>query len=339
MATFSVPSPFIQAPLRGAARHGLTQTELFAKCGITEDDFSDDGALPPDAYARLMLMIWRLTGDEAMGLNPEPVTFRTFAMMCRAVITCATLEHAMRRAAEFYRLLPGSPQVALEKDEHRVRLIISHSDQFDPDHFLSESLLVIWHRFGSWLTGQGIPLLKVECPYSAPGHAELYADLFATPVSFDAEDLALTIPARAIRMPVVQSPASLERFLQHSPADILARPNPHQSTSAKVRNVLLGSPVAALPNLTEMAAVISMSGATLRRYLREEGTTYQTLKDEIRFVEASRLLKTSEASVADIAAATGFSETSAFSRAFSRWSGKAPAQYRRNTRTADLPKS
>ena len=329
MASFSVPPPFIDAPLKGVERHGFARDLILKDAGIGPDSFNADGSLAPAAYARLMLTIWRQTNDEAMGLNPQPVVFRTFAMMGRSIITCATLEHAVRRASSFYRLQPHSPQVTVEKGEHRARLIITHNSDFDPDHFLSESLLVIWHRFCSWLIGRGIPLLKVECSYSAPRHAALYDDLFATPVTFNSDSLALTIPLQAIHAPVVQSATSLEEFLGHSPADILARPNPHESTSAKVRHTLMASPTDKMPDLAGMAELLTLSGATLRRRLRQEGTTYQTIKDNVRLMEAKRLLTGSELSIADIAVATGFSETSAFTRAFSRWTGDSPAHFRR----------
>jgi AraC-like DNA-binding protein len=331
MATFSIPAAFIRAPLDGAARHGIPDHQLFAQAGIHKDDFADDGSLSPDTYARLMLTIWRTTNDEAMGLNPEPVLFRTFAMMCRSVITCATLEHAMRRASAFYRLLPHSPQVLLEQDEQRTRLLISHASEYDTDHFLSESLLVIWHRFSSWLTGRGIPLLKVECPYSAPVHSALYQDLFATPVTFDAPVLALTLPTQAIQLPLVQTANTLELFLSHSPADLLARPDPHQSVSAQIRYRLNQHDVSQLPDLSTVADMLSVSGATLRRWLRAEGTTYQKIKDDIRALEAKRLLASTEQSIADIAIATGFSETSAFTRAFTRWENASPVQFRRTS--------
>ena len=329
MASFSVPAPFIDAPLNGVERHGYARDAILREAGIGPDSFNRDGSLAPESYARLMLTIWRQTNDEAMGLNPEPVVFRTFAMMGRSIITCATLEHAIRRASSFYRLQPHSPQITVEKGEHRARLIITHETDFDPDHFLSESLLVIWHRFCSWLIGRGIPLLKVECPYTAPRHADLYDDLFATPVNFNCDSLSLTIPLQAIHAPVVQSATSLEEFLGHSPADILARPNPHESISAKVRHRLMSMAGSDMPDLAGMADALSLSGATLRRRLRQEGTTYQTIKDSVRLMEAKRLLTGSELSVADIAVTTGFSETSAFTRAFSRWTGDSPAHFRR----------
>ena len=74
-----------------------------------------------------------------------------------------------------------------------------------------------------------------------------------------------------------------------------------------------------------------MSPQVVRRRLSEEDTSYQKIKDAIRCDTAKRLLDNPEIPVATVAEQTGFSETAAFSRAFKKWTGLAPAQYRQST--------
>lgn len=328
MSVFRIHQPFVDAPLKGVERYGLTRESLCSTANIKPDDFGSDGSLSTQNYARLMLALWRTSEDEAMGLSPLPVQFGTFAMMGKAVITCATLEHALRRASAFYRLIPHAPQLTVEKSVSQARIIIHQDRRLDPDHFLSESLLAIWHRFSSWLVGQGLPLLAVQCPYPEPEHRNRYDIVFATPVNFDSHELSLTIPTRTLSLPITQTAASLHQFLQHSPADVLARPNPHTSMTAKVRNQLSIYHTKDLPDLTTMAALLETSSATLRRRLREEGCSFQKLKDAARFQEARRLLAEPGVSIADVASSLGFTETSTFHRAFRNWTGKAPGEFR-----------
>lgn len=333
MAGFRIPEPFIQAPLKGARRHQLDQSALFQRAGISQTDFDSDGSLGQRDYARLMFAIWQTSNDEVMGLAPQPVLFGTFAMMCRAVITCTSLEHALRRASDFYQLIPHAPQLHLIEDGDCTRIVIEQDYRLDPDHFLSESLLAVWHRFSSWLIGQGIPLLRVRCPYPQPPHAALYSLVFAAPVEFSSSELALIIPSRTLALPITQTPASLREFLKHSPADMLARPNPHQSMTGRVRNYLRQADVAALPDLDDMALLLNTSGATLRRRLREEGTSFQQIKDDVRCHEATRLLAQSPTRIADIASRLGYTETSTFQRAFRKWTGVTPGDYRASNRS------
>ena len=65
-----------------------------------------------------------------------------------------------------------------------VRLSLDDSQLWDPDHFLSESLLVIWHRFGSWLIGQRIRLEQATFSYPRPEHGAEYDLLFSCPLEF-----------------------------------------------------------------------------------------------------------------------------------------------------------
>lgn len=333
MTGFRIPEPFVRAPLTGAQRHGLTKDQLYKRAGIGPSDFDGRGSLAPQDYARLMFAIWQTSNDEVMGLAPEPVLFGTFAMMCRAVIHCSSLEHALRRASAFYRLIPHAPQLDIVCEDEVARIVITQDYSLDHDHFLSESLLAIWHRFSSWLTGHGIPLLQIRCPYPAPLHQSLYDVVFATPVEFNSSELSLTVPLASLSATVTQTPASLRQFLKHSPADVLARPNPHQSVSGQVRKYLRRSDITALPDLDRMADSLNMSSATLRRRLRAEGHSFQQLKDDIRSAEAMRMLAESTIRIADIAAHLGYTETSTFQRAFRKWTSQTPGDYRANNRS------
>ncbi|GGY43562.1 transcriptional regulator [Bacterioplanes sanyensis] len=334
-----IPREFVDAPLRALERRGVDIKRLWREAGLPEALLYDhQHSLNSQQYTRLMGTLWRGADDEFMGLAEARSRFGTFSMMCKAIISCSTLEHALHRAQRFYALFDGAPTLRLEKGRRLSKLIIEHDLSYDPDHFLSESLLAIWHRFPSWLVDQGIPLLNVGCSYPPPPHAALYQSLFATPVSFNQANTFLQIPSRVLALPIAQTPTSLQAFLHHSPADILARPNPHQSTTGKLRRLFRQHPVDALPSLTEVARTLRVSGATLRRRLHDEQTSYQQLKDERRLEEACVMLRHPDISIHTIAECLGYTEASTFHRAFRKWQGMTPGDYRQQTldHAADL---
>ena len=80
--------------------------------------------------------------------------------------------------------------------------------------------------------------------------------------------------------------------------------------------------------LSDIARRLGMSGRTLQRRLSDEGYSYQTLVDESRRQLAKRLLHQTDFSLVEVAFMTGFSEQSAFTRAFKRWAGQTPRSYR-----------
>lgn len=336
MADHNIHRPFIDAPLRGAARLGKDPAALLTAASIDPALLDDpDHGLPSSDYARLMGTIWRECDDEFMGLGGQRSRSGTFAMMCKAIISCYTLEHALHRAQRFYALFDGAPELRLVRNDQVTRLeVVQPEPAADPDHFFSESLLVIWHRLSSWLVGQGIPLLMVGCNYPPPAHAGLYQSLFATPVRFNEPCCYLLIPTRVLALPVSQTPASLRAFLQHSPADVLARPNPHESTTGKLRQLFRRYDISELPDLASSARLLGVSSATLRRRLHDEQTSFQQLKDECRLKEASLRLAQQDTSIREISEYLGYTETSTFHRAFRKWMGLTPGAYRQQQRGA-----
>jgi AraC-like DNA-binding protein len=86
-----------------------------------------------------------------------------------------------------------------------------------------------------------------------------------------------------------------------------------------------------VPTITEVAARLGMSGRTLQRRLADKDLAFQQLVDEARRELAERLLRGSAYSLAEVAFLTGFSEQSSFTRAFKRWAGQTPRNYRLGT--------
>lgn len=329
MISAQVPRPFIDAPLVGASRWGIDQTTLLQRAGIALNalDNPEAGFSYAD-YGRFLARLWQISNDEFMGLAPTPSPYGSFAMMCKAIISCNNLEHALHRAKRFYQLFSTIPTINICRQGPLTRFEINCHNEFDPNHFLSESLLVIWHRFSSWLIGQGIPLIKVGCQYSRPAHAQLYQTLFACEVLFAEQSTYLLLPSKFLDAPISQTPASLHSFLKHSPADLLARPNPHESISGRVRQLLRQQGFAQLPNLNAAANLLDLSVATLRRRLQDENASFQQLKDEYRAEEARMLLAQQQMEIRDIAEHLGFTETSTFHRAFKKWHQLTPNEYR-----------
>lgn len=327
----NIPVAFIEAPLRGVESLGFSRRDIWISAGLDPEILNTrQYAITSDDYARLMACLWRRCDDEFMGLAPVRSHFGTFSMMCKAIINCSSLEHALHRAQAFYALFDGAPNIRLEKGKRLSKIFIEHRSEYDPDHFLCESLLAIWHRLSSWLVGQGIPLLSVNCSYPPPDHASLYQVLFATPIKFSQSETYLQIPTRVLALPISQTPASLYAFLHTSPADFLARPNPHESMTGRLRQLFRQYTMEELPSLNDAADHLNVSGATLRRRLSDEQTSYQKLKDECRMEEASLMLAQPDASIRDIAERLGFTEASTFHRAFRKWHGMTPGDYRAN---------
>ncbi|MFI2237356.1 AraC family transcriptional regulator [Streptomyces chrestomyceticus] len=204
--------------------------------------------------------------------------------------------------------------------------------------FLAESVMIIWHRLSSWLIGRRIPLRHARFAHPAPAHAHEYELLFGCAVRFGAPRTAAAFDARWLAAPVVRDEAALTAMLRRAPADLLSRREYGTTVTERVRRTLVlalrAAGPARLPEVAEVAARLAVSPATLRRRLQEEGTSYRRLKDAVRRDAAISSLAAGREPIAELAARLGFSEDTAFHRAFRRWTGTTPGAYRLRPQTA-----
>lgn len=307
--------------VRAALRACPTPSPVLAAAGISPALLADDRArVTPAQFTSLIQALWETLDDEFMGFGPRPSKRGTFPTMCLLAVHCPDLESALRRGLAFYSLFDLAPSMSLVDG----RFTLDMEGVSDPDHFLTESLLVLWHRFSSWLVGRRIPLLSASFAYPAPSHRAEYHLIFGCPMEFSAPSTCISFDPRFLHMPVVQDEAALRRFLRNSPAELLSRRDHGADTSGHVRR-LLGAGVS---GLEEVAARLGVSAPTLRRRLTAEGTSFREVREQLLRDQAVASLVRGGESVEELALRLGFSEASAFHRAFKRWTGSSPGAYR-----------
>lgn len=324
----------MRAVLQGVA--AADRAALLAAAGIDPDlagsnlAGSDLAGTPvpvvsTEQFARLVRAVWDHLDDELMGHWPVPSRRGTFATMGLLAVHCADLRTALTRATAFYHLFPGGPRFRLLVGEEQTRLELEPG----PGVFLTESLLMIWHRFASWLVRAPIVPLAVELAYPAPAHRGEYPELFGAPVVFGQPCSALVLETAALHASVQRDERALAGFLHSSPADLLARREHGTSRTAAVRRVV-GEDLAAtglLPTLPHVAARLGYSPASLRRHLAAERTSYSTVCDALRRDLATASITDAHEPLDELAVRLGFSEASALHRAFRRWTGHTPGSY------------
>ncbi|MGH4032422.1 AraC family transcriptional regulator [Actinomycetota bacterium Odt1-20B] len=329
MARRTITVHHVRAVLRGAERHGVDTVPLLQAAQIPPLLLGDDRArVTPYQFARLFRELYRVTGDEFLGLGSAVSRPGTFAMMCHAALGCRDLGAAVRRGVTFYGLFPGGPDLALERDGDAAVLVVR--GDLDQDYFLAECLLMIWHRLCSWLIGRRIPLHRAEFGHPPPPHKDEYELLFGCPVRFGAARTEAAFDAHWLDAPLVRDESELREMLRRAPFELLSRREYGTTVAEQVRRALVQSlrDSPRLPSLGDVAGRLAVSPATLRRRLAQESTSYQQLKDAVRRDAAIAGLAEGREPIADLAARLGFSEDTAFHRAFRRWTGTTPGAYR-----------
>ncbi|MBZ4321130.1 AraC family transcriptional regulator ligand-binding domain-containing protein [Streptomyces huiliensis] len=342
----TIGTHFVRAALGGAVRLGHDPVPLLQAARIPPLLPGDDRArVTPEQFTRLVRAVRRATRDEFLALGTAPSRPGTFAMMCHACVGCPDLGAAVDRATRFYGLFPGGPRLTLERGAAEAVFAVRDDLGHLPEgRFLAECALVIWHRLASWLIGRRITLRWAEFAYPAPPYAADYGRMFGCPVRFGARRTGVGLARHWLSAPVLRDEAGLAELLRHAPADLLHRRDYGTTVSEQVLGTLAGALRAAhrpvrLPEATETAARLALSPATLRRRLAAEGTSYRRLKDQVRRDAALAALTTPhDPTTTELAARLGFSEDTAFHRAFRRWTGTTPGAYRRGA-TEEPPTS
>lgn len=170
--------------------------------------------------------------------------------------------------------------------------------------------------------------LAVYFKHEGPASAAAHEQHFNCPVRFATDRDALLIADDTMQAPNKVGDPSIVKFFDMHLEDKLSKFDDDASLERRVRMQIAQSLSQGVPTVSNIAAFFGMSGRTLQRRLSDRGYSFQVLVDESRRELAEQLLKETEYPLAEVAFMTGFSEQSAFNRAFKRWAGQTPRSYR-----------
>lgn len=324
MERHNIAPGFIEDALESVRARGMDTAPLMAKIGLSETMAEP---ITNVEYGRLWWLIAETINDEFFGLAARPMRPGSFNLLCHAVLHAGTLERALRRALQFLNVVLDDPQGDLRVREGMAHVVLTDAGPPRPA-FAYRAYWLILMGVACWLVGRRIPLRTLDFACPAPVHRQDYHKFFGAPVLFDQPVTRLVFSSSYLSLPIIRSDLALESFLREAPANILIRYRHDNDLSARVRAQLNALPITDWPSFEELAKELGMSVPTLRRRLRGEGQSFGTIKDELRFVAAERLLQENRLSVAEVATELGYSEPSAFYRAFHKWMGQSPGRFR-----------
>jgi AraC-like DNA-binding protein len=329
VASRTVAIQFIHAAIESARSHGLDLSDALRDAQITAELLSQDSTRVTPAQAnRLIQAMWVATDDELFGAGPRPVPRGTFKMMTLGLIHAPDLKTAIHRYVEFSNIATRFEAVGLEVDETSTRLYLDPTGHTQTDRLLIDVLMAVFHRFSGWLIGEQISLDSVDLPGAAPAHAAEYLLIYGVAPAFESRRAAITFSSRYLSAPVIRSEDDLMEFIRTSPNDLLFRQDYQPTTSSRVRRMIERRKADEAVTVDDVAKRLTISAQHLRRLLRDEGTSFRGIKEEILRDEAIASLVRGGETVEEISERLGFSEPSAFRRAFRRWTGNPPGSYR-----------
>jgi len=273
--------------------------------------------------------------DECLGfLHGRAMRCGSFALMVRATLGAQTLDAALRRVSQAFALLQDDVTLASVADGAWYGMALHTRDAPDSyDNYLYALLLRGFWRLLAWLHGGQLKPQRVDFPGAKPVDPASYAQVFSTPPYFGQACAAVWFDAQALSQPLRQDVMSVQAFLRAAPGNLLGPRLTERRFSTRVRTLLHAAGAnAPWPDLSTVAQQLHLSVSVVQRRLAAENTSFQKLKDELRRDLAIVQLTHGDASLTSIASNLGFTDCTAFQRAFKVWTGSTPGVYRMQSR-------
>ena len=274
-----------------------------------------------DAYARI-------------GTGLLPLSKGEFQLLCHCIITCATIEDVIVRAAAFSAMIQnraGELDLEINGDQARFGMKSFRQAYNINAFFVDLTGIVSYYRLFGWLIGEDIEPIKIEMCHNQSVEDDVVAQIIPCPITYSNPSNVLQFPARYLKYPVVRTPFELAELLKQFPFEPMMPQSREAPVSERLRLIFDTALVERkpLPRTAALAKQLSIGVTTLKRRLAEEGTSVRSIKERCRCELALSLLNDKHLTIGDIASRVGFSDATAFRRAFKGWSGASPHIYRR----------
>ncbi|HEX6277387.1 MAG TPA: AraC family transcriptional regulator [Polyangiaceae bacterium] len=326
----------VRALVTGAAAAGIGWPELVERGAKTLATLEPSLLADPDARvsARTALELWellpRLTGNDDFGLwLAELVRGAPISTAAWFVLSSPTLDEGLAHAVRFQRLLhdrAAGELVRAARDTTYVHHVgdVSFRAPRHAIEFGFAQLVFTMRR----ATGREVAPALVRFQHAEPSSVERHARVFGRHVRFGQDTDSIVFDRTTLDLPVLTADPALGELVTAHARALLAELHEDTTWTARVKRALGERLPHATFDLESVAASFSLTKRTLQRRLREEGTSFEELSDGLRRNLAERYLSERRLGVQETAFLLGYSDVSAFHRAFVRWTGTTPRSFR-----------
>lgn len=321
---------FVRGILAELHHQGLSTPEILRGLNVSDDVLSDLRArIPCGDLERIIGRALQLSNDPGLGLSmgsraPESM----LQLLGYLLLSCRTLREAFGALQRYAALTVNDAGWGLTEDgEHATfsyRCPLPHGpgSRFAAEYVLAMALRIARH----FVPVHDAPVERISFRHEAPSYEDRYARIFQCAVGFDQPFDGIVFARRILDVPQFHADEQTNWALRDTAERLLSELDRPATLADRLRGILRSETVLVTVEVDKLARSVGLTRRSLRRRLAAEGTSFTMLVDEARCRLACEELRREE-SIRTISERVGYSEPSAFHRAFRRWTGQTPSEY------------
>jgi AraC-like DNA-binding protein len=328
----SVLSVSSRALVDACGRLGLDAAQILAAAKLDAAALQDpDSRIPIEQAEALWRKAYEISKDSNLALHAiEVLPFGAYRVIDFLASSAPTIGAALAKVSDYFPLINDlvrlpyvvcGDEVAFFVEAPMRPAVITRP-------YAEYTLAAVFLRT-RLATNQRYRLRRVEFSHPRPADIREHERVFECPVRFDAGRCQIVIARQVWETASIGADRALFSLLDAHARTLLEQLPASANITSRVRMAIKSALRGGDPGLEAIAKQLAMSPRTLQRRLRVEGVVFNDVLDEMRFRAAQAYLAQRDVAAAEVAYLLGFAEQSSFNRAFKRWSGTTPTEFRR----------
>jgi AraC-like DNA-binding protein len=330
---FTIAAGWVNRFYQSLIDWGVSEEKIYRLSKLRRNDLKNaDDRIPIEYFITLGRVAPELTGLPEIGLIlGQQASYQNIGIIFKLAIHCKTVRDSLHHVVRYSNL--GNEVAKARFNEGKD--FAEWSEQYISSRYLCISLIEFEccqklkiHKF---VLGKDFHPTKVKFQYDQPDYLNKYQQIFQAPLLFNQEKSGIVFNKKFLDMPNPNPDPYIKAILSRHAENLSRDLESSRRFKDKVRIIIMNNLESGKVNLNMIAEKLNVSSRTVYRQLKAENISYKALLNDVQKQLAQTYLKEASISINDISFLLGFSEASAFHRAFKRWFGMNPGRYRRKS--------
>ena len=320
-----------------ATRKGGDMKEFLQLTGKSEEELNEESCVVDDnTYNGVLELAVKNSNDAYFGLHAgENLNLAAAGLIVQLSQSSETVKQALELCCQFANLGCSVLPLGLEEKENNYTVTFTPDEMWRSKSDIAfkqttDGVLAFTIKEFNTLTRMKHNPIAVHLAWDRPIDISEYERVFGCPVLFNQEEIAILIRKEHVEEKVITANYHLLNILVAHATEKINSLNNDQGFVYLVKTSMINLVKPEFPTIEQVAAHLNISARTLQRRLADENTTYKKLVDELRKEFALSYMKRKDLNISNIAYLLNYGDASAFNRAFKRWTGMSPRNFRAN---------